>query len=116
MRCKVLTLNAMAVHGLKNRIDNAVNVVKNARSTATDVAFSGICAALAVLTPEQKRNGVVLVDLGGGTTNYIAYCNNVISAVGCIAVGGDHVTNDIALAFTIPLTVRKSSNVPKRAR
>jgi len=103
MRCKVLTLNVMAVHGMKNRIDNAVSVAKNVQLEVTDVAFSGICAALAVLTPEQKRNGVVLVDLGGGTTNYIAYCNNVISAVGCIAVGGDHVTNDIALAFNIPL-------------
>ena len=103
MRCKVLSLNVMAVHGMKNRIDNAVSVAKNVQLEVTDVAFSGICAALAVLTPEQKRNGVVLVDLGGGTTNYIAYCNNVISAVGCIAVGGDHVTNDIALAFNIPL-------------
>ena len=103
MRCKMLTLNVMAVHGLKSRIDNAVNVAKSAQLDVTDVAFSGICAALAVLTPEQKRNGVVLVDLGGGTTNYVAYCNNVISAVGCIAVGGDHVTNDIALAFNIPL-------------
>jgi cell division protein FtsA len=103
MRCKVLTLNVMAVHGLKNRIDNAVSVAKSAQLDVTDVAFSGVCAALAVLTPEQRRNGVVLVDLGGGTTNYIAYCNNVISAVGCVAVGGDHVTNDIALAFNIPL-------------
>jgi len=45
----------------------------------------------------------VLLDLGGGTTNYVAYCNNVISAVGCVAVGGDHITNDIALAFNIPI-------------
>ena len=103
MRCKMLTLNVMAVHGLKSRIDNAVSVARSAQLDVTDVAFSGICSALAVLTPEQKRNGVVLVDLGGGTTNYVAYCNNVISAVGCIAVGGDHVTNDIALAFNIPL-------------
>lgn len=103
MRCKVLTLNVMAVHGLKNRIDNAVAVAKSAQLEVTDIAFSGVCAALAVLTPEQKRNGVVLVDLGGGTTNYVAYCNNVISALGCIAIGGDHVTNDIALAFNIPL-------------
>lgn len=103
MRCKVLTLNVMAVHGLKNRIDNAVTVAKSAQLEVTDVAFSGVCAALAVLTPEQKRNGVVLVDMGGGTTSYVAFCNNVISALGCVAVGGDHVTNDIALAFNIPL-------------
>jgi cell division protein FtsA len=103
MRCKTLIKNVMAVHGQKSRIDNAVNVAKSAQLEVTDVAFSGICAALAVLTPEQKRNGVALIDLGGGTTSYVAYCGDVVSAVGCIAVGGDHVTNDIALAFNIPL-------------
>lgn len=104
MRCSRLELNIMAIHGLKSRIDNAINVTRSAKLEVTDVAFSGVCAALAVLTPEQRRNGVVLIDLGGGTTSYIVYCNDVISAVGCLAIGGDHVTNDIALAFNIPQT------------
>lgn len=102
MRCKMLSLEVMAIHGLKNRIDNAVNAAKSAKLDVTDVAFSGIGASLAVLTPEQKHNGVVLVDMGGGTTSYVAYCNNVFAAAGCVAVGGDHITNDIALAFNIP--------------
>ncbi|MDX9866939.1 MAG: cell division protein FtsA [Kiritimatiellia bacterium] len=103
LRGKILTLNVMAVHGLRNHIENAVGVAKSAQLEVTDVAFSGICAGLAVLTPEQRRNGVALIDLGGGTTNYLAYGNGMISALGCVAVGGDHITNDIALAFTIPV-------------
>ena len=103
LRGKILTLNMMAVHGLRNHIENAISVAKSAQLEMTDVAFSGICAGLAVLTPEQRRRGVVLIDLGGGTTNYLAYGNGVVSALGCVAVGGDHITNDIALAFTIPL-------------
>lgn len=103
MRCKILKLNVMAIHGLKNHIENAISVVKSAQLEVTDVAFSAICAGLAVLTPEQKRNGVVLIDLGGGTTNYIVYSNNSLVAAGSVAVGGDHITNDIALAFTIPV-------------
>ena len=102
MRCKTLKKNVLAVHGQKTRIDNAINVVKSAQVEVSDVTYSGVCAALAVLTPEQRRNGVVLIDLGGGTTNYVAYCGDVMSAAGCVAVGGDHVTNDIALAFNIP--------------
>lgn len=103
MRCNMLSFNTLVVHGHKNRIENVVNVAKNARLDVTDVTFSGVCAALAVLTPEQKNNGVVLVDFGGGTTNYVAYTNGIVSAIGSIAVGGDHITNDIALAFNIPL-------------
>ncbi|MEI7945671.1 MAG: cell division protein FtsA [bacterium] len=103
MRCNMLSFNTLVVHGHKNRIENVVNVAKNARLDVTDVTFSGVCAALAVLTPEQKKNGVVLVDFGGGTTNYVAYTNGIVSSIGSIAVGGDHITNDIALAFNIPL-------------
>jgi cell division protein FtsA len=40
MRCKVLTLNVLAVHGLKNRIENAVSVAKGVQLDVTDVAFS----------------------------------------------------------------------------
>ncbi|MDR2849558.1 MAG: cell division protein FtsA [Verrucomicrobiota bacterium] len=102
MRCKTLSLSAMAVHGQKSRIDNAIGAATGAQLEVTDVAFSGVCAALAVLTPDQKRKGVLLIDLGGGTSSYIVYCNEVVAAAGCIAVGGDHLTNDIALAFNIP--------------
>lgn len=102
MHGKMLKLNVLAVHGVKSRIENAVNVAKSAGLEVVDVAFSGVCAALAALTTEQKRNGVVLIDLGGGTTNYIAYSNDVVVALGSVAVGGDHITNDIALAFNIP--------------
>ena len=94
MRCKTLKLNIMAVHGVKSRIENAVNVAKNAGLDVVDVAFSGVCAALAALTAEQKRNGVVLIDLGGGTTNYIAYSNDVVVALGSVAL----------VAITSPMT------------
>ncbi len=103
MGCKMLSMNLLAIHGVKNRITNATSVAKLAHLDVVDVAFSGLCASLAVLTPEQKQNGVVVVDLGGGTTDYVVYSNSTVIAAGCIAVGGDHVTNDIALAFSIPL-------------
>jgi len=104
MRCNVLMLNVMALHGLKNRIDNAISVAKSARMDITDVTFSAICSSMVALTPEQKRNGVLLIDLGGGTTNYAVYCNNIISAAGSLAIGGDHVTNDLAVAFNMSVT------------
>ena len=103
MRCKVLSLNMLTVIGNRNRIENHVNAAKGAELEVTDVVFSGVCAAMAVLTPEQRENGTVVIDLGGGTTDFVVYSHNVIVLARSIAVGGDHVTNDIALAFNIPL-------------
>ncbi len=103
MKGAQLALDMLVIHALRNPIENIRNVVQRVQLDVQDVAFSGLCAALAVLTPEQKRNGVAIVDLGGGTTNYLAYADNRMAAAGSLGVGGDHVTNDIALAFNIPI-------------
>ncbi|HOW98603.1 MAG TPA: cell division protein FtsA [Kiritimatiellia bacterium] len=91
-----LSVDMLVIHGLLNRMRNLVRVVLGAQVEVEDVAFSGLCAALAVLTREDKENGVVMVDLGGGTTDFVAYARGVIADAGCFAVGGDHVSNDIA--------------------
>lgn len=67
-----------------------------------DVVFSGLCVALSSLTSEQKRNGVAVIDLGGGTTSFLAYADNVIACAGSFGVGGDHITNDLTVAFNLP--------------
>lgn len=97
-----LSVDMLAIHGVRNRLNNTVRAVRNVPVEVQDVAFSGLCSALSVLTAEQKRNGVVVIDLGGGKTDYVVYAEGVVAAAGVIGVGGDHVTNDVALAFNIP--------------
>lgn len=98
-----LALDMLIIHCIASRVRNAVRVVKSAHADVSDVAFSGLCAALAVLTPEQKESGVAVIDLGGGTTDYLAYADQAIACAGSLAVGGDHVTNDIALGLSLPM-------------
>jgi cell division protein FtsA len=97
-----LSLNMLLIHGVRARLYNVINVVRSVPVEVSDVAFSGLCSALAVLTAEQKRSGVIVVDLGGGTTDYVVYADDVVAAGGAFGLGGDHITNDIALAFKIP--------------
>lgn len=91
-----LSVDMLVIHGLLNRMRNLVRVVRSAQVEVEDVAFSGLCTALAVLTREDKENGVAVLDLGGGTTDFVAYAHGIIADAGCFAVGGDHVSNDIA--------------------
>jgi cell division protein FtsA len=98
-----LAVDMLVMHGGRARLRNTIKVVRSIPIEVQDVAFSGICSGLATLGPEQKTNGVVVIDLGGGTTDYVAYAGNAMAAAGCIAVGGDHVSNDIALAFNISM-------------
>ncbi len=98
-----LALDMLILHGIRNRVRNSVRVLKSAHAEVQDVAFGGLTAGLAVLTAEQKESGVIVMDLGGGTTDYLVYAGKSIACAGSLAVGGDHITNDIAIGLRIPM-------------
>jgi cell division protein FtsA len=68
-----------------------------------NIAVSGFASALAVLTSEHQQLGAVVIDMGGGTTDYIVYSEGTIQHSGVLAVGGDHITNDVAIGLRIPM-------------
>lgn len=103
MEAGKLTVDMLILHAVRNRLRNLVKLVKSAQAEVADIAFGGLCAALAVLAPEEKEGGVLVLDLGGGTTDYLAYAENAIAHAGVLAVGGDHVTNDLAQGLHIGL-------------
>jgi cell division protein FtsA len=97
-----LSLDMLILHTKSNHVRNSIRLIRNLPMDVSDVAFSGLCSALAVLTPEQKEGGALVIDVGAGTTEYVAYAAGTLAAAGALGIGGDHVTNDIALAFNIP--------------
>lgn len=101
MAATKLALDMLMVHGLRSRIQNLQTAVENVPMHVHDIAFSGVCAALSVLTTEQKKSGAIVIDIGGGTTNVAVFAGEVIGFAASIGVGGDHVTNDISLAFNV---------------
>lgn len=83
-------------------IENHGRTVNEAGFIVQDICFSAIAAGHAVLTEQEKKEGVLLIDLGGGTTSYAVYHNHSIYYANVFGVGGDHITNDLALGLRIP--------------
>ncbi len=92
------------VHGNLNRLQNAIRTVKGLQLEVEDIVFNGLASSLTLLTTEQKELGSLVIDLGGGTTEYVAYANGIIKHTGVLAVGGDHVSNDLAYGLKVPLS------------
>lgn len=99
MSGRILKLNTMQIHADRNRVNDARTAADAAKLEIRDPLFAATCAAEAVLEAHEKRNGVLVLDIGGGSTGYAAYSDGHLSATGVIGVGGDHITNDIAHAF-----------------
>ena len=91
------------VHGGFNRLQNPIRAVKGLQLEVEAIVFNGLASALALLTPEQKELGALVIDMGGGTTEYIVYGGGIIKHTGVLAVGGDHVSNDLAYGLKVPL-------------
>lgn len=98
-----LEVDVHVVHGHLNRLQNAIRVVKGMQVEVDEVVFNGLASSLAVLSPEQKELGALVIDIGGGTTDYVVYSGGVIKHTGVLAVGGDHVSNDLAFGLKVPL-------------
>lgn len=91
------------IHGIGNRIKNSIRCVKELDIEVLDVVFSPFAAAEVVLDQNQKNLGTLVIDMGGGTTGYLGYVDGAVKFSGCIAIGGDHITNDLSLGLRIPM-------------
>ncbi|MDF7825565.1 cell division protein FtsA [Pontiellaceae bacterium B12227] len=99
-----IRVDMLTIHGKRSAVDNFRKIVDDAPIECNDAVFTGLCSALAVVNDEQKKAGVLVVDVGGGTTDFTVYHDGFVQAAGSFAVGGDHITNDISVGLQIPLS------------
>jgi len=91
------------IHGISTRIKNTVRCVREIGLDVEDVVFNPFATAQAVLDQSHKDLGALVIDMGGGTTDYIVYVDGAVKHSGVLAVGGDHISNDLTAALRIPL-------------
>jgi len=93
------------VHIVTGAVSSAQNIIKCANKAGLNVAeicLEPIASAEAVLSSDEKELGVVLVDIGGGTSDIAIFKDGAIVYTGVLAIGGNHVTNDIAVGLRTP--------------
>jgi cell division protein FtsA len=97
-----LEVNVHIVTGKTPLIHNLVKCVEQAGLQANEVILQPIASSKSVLSQEEKELGVVLIDIGGGTTDIAVWKEGSLLHSQIIPLGGNHFTNDLAVALKIP--------------
>src|SRR5476649_1718738 len=99
---KQLTAHFHQVYGLATRLQTTIRCVKELSIEVKNYALSSYATAQAVLSRNQKQLGAIVINLGGGVSDYIVYQRGAVVHTGVLGVGGDHLTNDIVSGLKIP--------------
>jgi len=94
------------VHIVTGSVTSAQNIIKCCNQSGLDVediVLEPLSSSQAVLSPDEQEVGVVLVDIGGGTTDVTIYSEGSIVHTAVLALGGNHLTHDIAIGMGAPL-------------
>lgn len=98
-----LEVEAQIVTGAVTSIQNVLRSVYKAGLQVDDVVLGALASGEAVLQPAEKELGVVVVDIGGGTTDLAIFEQGSLWYAGVIPVGGEHITSDLAVGLRTPI-------------
>lgn len=93
------------VHIVTAAVTSAQNIVRSVQRAGYEVeeiVLEPLASSLAVLDEDEQNLGVALVDLGGGTCDIAMFFDGHIQHTSVVALGGQHVTNDIAIGLRTP--------------
>ncbi len=98
-----LDANVHIVTASGTATQNIVTAANRAGVRVDDTVLEPLAAAEACLTQDERELGACLLDIGGGTTELIAFAGGVVRHSAAIPVGGDHFTNDLAVGLRTPI-------------
>jgi cell division protein FtsA len=95
------------VHIVSGAVASAQNIIKSCNRAGADVAdivLEQLASSAAVLSSDEKELGVAMVDIGGGTCDLAIFSEGAIKHTSVLSLGGDHLTNDIAVGLRTPMS------------
>jgi cell division protein FtsA len=98
-----LEAEAHIITGSSTAMRNISKCVSEIGVEIDSLVFSGLASAESVLTPTEKELGVVLIDLGGGSTSIAVFVEGALSYSAVLPVGAKNITNDLAIGLRVSL-------------
>jgi cell division protein FtsA len=96
-----LQVGYWSVHGDSEAVSDSLRVIRGIDLEVRDMIISSIASGAVLLEESEKENGALVIDIGGGTSDYVLYRKGYIVKTGVVPVGGDHITNDLSIGLRI---------------
>ncbi|MGA7725042.1 MAG: cell division protein FtsA [Opitutaceae bacterium] len=96
-----LEVGYWTVHGQEQRLADNIHVIRGFNLEVRELVLSSLASGHMVTSMEERQNGVLAIDIGAGTTDYVLYRNGAPHTTGVVAVGGGHFTNDISIGLRL---------------
>jgi cell division protein FtsA len=106
-----LEAEAHVATGSASAMQNLVKCVTGAGVEVDEIALASLASAHAVLADNEREMGVVLVDIGGGTTNIAIFIDGTVWHTVTLGVGGEYITNDVAIGLRLPTETAEAVKV-----
>ena len=96
-----LEVGYWTVHGQEHRIADHINVIRGSNLEVRELVLASLAAGHMVTSPEERQHGVLVLDIGAGTTDYVLYRDGAPHTTGVVPVGGTHLTNDLGIGLRL---------------
>jgi cell division protein FtsA len=96
-----LEVGYWTVHGQEQRLADNIHVIRGFNLEVRELVLSSLASGHMVTNMEERQNGVLAIDMGAGTTDFVLYRNGAPHTTGVVAVGGGHFTNDISIGLRL---------------
>lgn len=103
MKGSQLSVDYWSVNTDANKLRDQIHIVNSFGLKVEDIILSSIASGSILAHESEKQNGVLIIDIGAGTTDYLLYKEGHIVHTGILPVGGDHITNDLSLGLRIDI-------------
>ena len=111
MQGKRLQVGFWVIHADNKILQDSLRVIMGIPLVVEDIIVSSIASGSALLQDSEKKSGALVIDIGGGTTDFVLYKDGYVIYTGVIPVGGDHISNDLSLGLRTSVKLADSLKI-----